>query len=277
MKFQVETITPQLAENILATNHQKQRNASASHVLHLANQIASGQWVMNGEPIIIDDSGNLLDGQHRMMAVIQAQKPVEMLVVRGMTPCALPTINTGKPRSPGDTLRMSGKTNANDLAACLAGVWNYRRALKVEIRKDGVLIGTGGSLNSYLRQSRPEMLDEYEKNSDIYDIACRIGMSCGPMVGRSTVSTVAALAIMDGSRGLEWVKSFWESVASGLDLTSTSPAYHLRERLIANRNARQKFSKNHALLLCAKAWNFCAMEKPCKLLRLTDERVFPIL
>ena len=82
MKTSIETITPQLAKDILANNNLN-RNINATIVGHYADAISRGQWELNGEAIKIAHDGRLLDGQHRLMAVIKSDTPITTLVIRG--------------------------------------------------------------------------------------------------------------------------------------------------------------------------------------------------
>lgn len=276
MKATVEKITPEMAKSYLEKNHSKQRNTSPTHALHLAQQMKAGQWMMNGEPIIMDENDGILDGQHRLIAIVHAGVAVEMMVVRGVSPDAFMTIDRGKPRSNGNIFAIAGIKNYNSAAACVSGVWNYRRALKVEIKRESQESLFGGSLNTYLRPSSQDMLDEYHRNESQYSLAVALADKTRNLINKSSGSMIAGMALLDGKMGEEWVRLFWDQFASGLDLSPTNPIYHLRERLIKNKSEKCKFSVNHAALLCGKAWNLFAREKECKALRIDTEKVFPI-
>lgn len=84
----VETITPAMAEEYLRHNeHNPRKSASRRQVESYARDMAAGKWFINGEPIVFDANGDLKNGQHRLMAIVKANVPVEMYVVRGVDPC----------------------------------------------------------------------------------------------------------------------------------------------------------------------------------------------
>jgi hypothetical protein len=273
----IEMITPEIASRLLSRNHSAQRNVSVAHVTNLSNQMKGGLWKTNGESIIIDHQGNIIDGQHRLRAIVMSGVTVEFLIVRGVDPECFTTIDGGMKRTCGQIFTIAGVSDGNNFAACANGVINYRRAVDVEIKEKGGRIIKGGSLSTWLRPSPQEVMDEYLAHEMEYGDAVKIARKVRHMISISASGTIAALALIDGKMGREWVSSFWEAVATGENLTSQSPAYHLRERHIANKAVRHKFSVNHSILLCAKAWNLYASEKSCKILRLQDERAFPIL
>jgi hypothetical protein len=270
MKTEVIRITPDMAKAWIKKNHNRQRNISPGHVQHLAQQMTAGQWQLNGEPIILDQDSNLLDGQHRLSAIIQSGIPCEMLVVFGIPSESFPTIDAGKTRSASNVLAIHGAKNYTLIASTLYGVWNYRRALAA----NG---GKGGSLNSHLRPSRRDVLEEYEANSESYQHAAHLAMKCKGLVGTGPTSIVAAVAILDGQQSLELVNYFFELTGTGVNISINSPVYRLRERFIKNKGSMSKLSSNHLVLLTAKAWNLFARDIPCGVLRLDSEIAFPIL
>lgn len=84
LKMTVETITPEKAAEYLKANTNNYRKLSRSIVTRYADDIRSGKWELNGEPIVFDENGLLKDGQHRLAAVMMAKKNVKMTVVRGV-------------------------------------------------------------------------------------------------------------------------------------------------------------------------------------------------
>jgi hypothetical protein len=95
-------------------------------VSRLQLDILQDRFVLNGEPFIIGSNGQLLDGMHRAYAIYGADRPVQSLVVRGVDPAVFATINTGKPRSFSDMIKIQngsmGKWNLPRLAAIVASM-----------------------------------------------------------------------------------------------------------------------------------------------------------
>ena len=83
----VETITPAMAEEYLRHNeHNPRKRPNRKVIDSYAQDMKTGNWFINGEPIVFDANGDLKNGQHRLMAIIKANVPIEMLVVRGVDP-----------------------------------------------------------------------------------------------------------------------------------------------------------------------------------------------
>lgn len=107
----VVTLTPEDAAHLLESN-QSNRPLNQQHVNRIAAQIRSGKWRFNGDTIKISNNNDILDGQHRLWAIISAELPVETILVRGIEQDAFATIDTlRKPRSGSDVLALLGVSN----------------------------------------------------------------------------------------------------------------------------------------------------------------------
>ena len=84
MEWKLEKITPAKARDILRHN-KVNRNLNKGTVIAYAEDIKNNRWDTNTTACIaISDSGELKDGQHRLSAIIMADKPVLMWVCRGV-------------------------------------------------------------------------------------------------------------------------------------------------------------------------------------------------
>lgn len=104
-------MTPEMAVEFLEAN-QNNRPLNHQHVDRIANQITSGKWKFNGDTIKLATNRDILDGQHRLWAIVEAKQAVETAVVYDIDPEAFSTIDTlRKPRSGADVLAMHGVTH----------------------------------------------------------------------------------------------------------------------------------------------------------------------
>lgn len=84
MEFKLESITPAKAVEYLKHNTNNYRKLSRAKYKQYAEDMRNGKWQANGEPIIFGEDGILKDGQHRLAAIIDSKKTVQMAVVRGV-------------------------------------------------------------------------------------------------------------------------------------------------------------------------------------------------
>ncbi len=95
----IESISPQQAEAYLAHNS-RNRKIVAAHVDAIARDIRAGNWMMNAQPICFSRSGRLLNGQHRLSAVLQAGEAIEVPVMRGLPEEAYATYDIHAKKGP---------------------------------------------------------------------------------------------------------------------------------------------------------------------------------
>lgn len=82
MKIGIKTFTPEIASDILANhNGQNIRKIRRSVAEKYARDMASGAWKYTWDCIAFDKDGNLLNGQHRMQAIVMSGCTVDMLVI----------------------------------------------------------------------------------------------------------------------------------------------------------------------------------------------------
>jgi hypothetical protein len=118
-KVEIKIITPEFAERLLERNTSN-RNLRRDHVNTLARDMSEGAWRLNNDAICIANDGTLLNGQHRLNAIIKAGKPIKMLVAEGFSPETYKVLDGGAKRSVADQLNIT-----NELAATLKLAFNF--------------------------------------------------------------------------------------------------------------------------------------------------------
>lgn len=118
-------MTPIVAREILQTNTKGQRTISAATVERYASDMTTDDWIFNGAPILISSNNELIDGQHRLTAIVESNTPQMLLVVAGVDASAMATIDAGRKRSYADILKMRKFANHAIVAALTARVWQW--------------------------------------------------------------------------------------------------------------------------------------------------------
>ena len=85
LRLSLEKVTPDTAQMWL-TKMPKNRNIRPGDVARYARDMSSGKWGLAGDPVRFDKDGNLIDGQHRLQAIIRSDTTQEMVVIRGLSP-----------------------------------------------------------------------------------------------------------------------------------------------------------------------------------------------
>ena len=99
----IETITPSLASSYLEFNSNN-RPLRYSHIRSMAYDMKNGDWQVTHQGIAFDSTGRLIDGQHRLHAIIEAGVAIQMPVTRGCSAASFSIIDRGANRSTADVL-----------------------------------------------------------------------------------------------------------------------------------------------------------------------------
>jgi hypothetical protein len=98
IKTEMVFVTPEMAKQFLEKNDIN-RNVIKSHVNEIAQAILDGDWKPHHQGIAFSESGSLLDGQHRLLAVEKANSGVWMQVNRDVPPESFFYIDVCKQRT----------------------------------------------------------------------------------------------------------------------------------------------------------------------------------
>lgn len=111
-------ISPAAAEEILRNRNAKNRRPRVRHASHLAGVMAAGEW-NSSQPhgLVFSRHGDLIDGQHRLMAVVASGVTVVMYVTGGADPEVREYIDTGVPRRLEDLMQFHDDAKLNQYCA----------------------------------------------------------------------------------------------------------------------------------------------------------------
>src|ERR1043165_2466665 len=126
MYSQEETITPAIAKKYLALNIENNRNVSQGVIDTYASDMEDELWISDtGDNIKFNTKGQLVDGQQRLLAVIQANVPVKMWVAYDVSNDAFPVIDTGRSRTFAHTLKFEDAVNPNRTGAIVKWIYMF--------------------------------------------------------------------------------------------------------------------------------------------------------
>lgn len=144
VQTRVVLMTPEMAAALLERNTDN-RHVRKPHVKYLAGIIERGEWILTNQGVGISKSGRLLDGQHRLMAIVMADKPVNIQVTEGLDDEAYMAIDTGITRSGTDVTKLPQKlvavlrrgyiAHAVDVGSPKVSAQEYHKLLNTEFGK----------------------------------------------------------------------------------------------------------------------------------------------
>jgi len=237
-------VTPELAKLWLGLNP-RNRPLAEANVLEYKKRMRNREWVLNGQALIFSSDGLLLDGQHRLAAVVRYGKPVKFDVRFGVDPTAFSTLDDGSRRKAADVLAIENIPNYSNAASAIGYI-------------NGLLMNTKSRhMSRHKRMSNQKVLEWYQNHPEIADFVL-LGLKWYDASARIlSASKFAAYAYVFSLVDAEKAMKFLNQLAFGTNLSLNSSVYHLRNRLL-----RSKFDKHNRLAsateraLIIKAFNF---------------------
>lgn len=248
----IVTITPNDAAELLAAN-ENNRTLSEATVEKYAADMKAGKWAFNGESIIIADDGQLNDGQHRCQASVIANTAFDAVVVYGVERESRTTVDQGKVRGAGNYLSMEGVANGNNIAALSRMMIAYDRS-------------KGRSINATGRVSNAAIMDYAHAHSA--ELAEAVTWAAkGSATARHMASRTMFAFWYHLLSELRGGQEYCNRVLFGEGLTSSDPAYRVRDRLAGLGRA----SRNDRTEVFLRGWCFHRDGKPMQLVKIMGE------
>ena len=241
---EITTITPAEATNWLRANC-KNRPVRKAHVEFLAREMKGGNWRVNGQPIIIADNEQVLDGQHRLLAIIEAGIPIKTMVTYGIAEDAFSTIDTGAVRSSADALCLHFQEYPHYVVKAVAGAVYWLKMLE-----RGVLHRGGGKIsNTEVIHYARDHLSMFERATTLLHY---------PKENRPlSIALGTALFEYLARKNEEKAEEFFERVYTGENLERHDVEYVLRAAFQADaQRVSSKLQPSIKARMTIKAWNW---------------------
>lgn len=257
-RVEIVQVTPELAAQWLETmghdasgGHRVQRRERKRKTEEFAAAMSRGEWRLNFESIKFsvdparfgDERQHLIDGQHRLRAIVMSGVTVPLVVGWGAPPRAEETVDTGTKRSVADMLVMNGKTDANNLAAALRWTFRYLRHRDMRPHRD--------------KETVQQLLAFLEGHPGL-EQAVSVSHRTDVAIFGAPRSLVAALYYLTGMINPADRDAFFEGVASGVGLERTDPRWVLRQWCMRSVQISTGRKRPRTWLIGAvmiKAWN----------------------
>lgn len=241
MKTTLEKITPKIAQEYLQkVDPAHQRKLIVSRAQAFAREMTAGHWFQNHQGIAFDEHGRLIDGQHRLQAIILSGVTLVMLVTRGIAAemvngvrlFAIDTIDVGYKRQTGEQLALrNGIKDASRVAAATRAVLYWA----TNLTKNTTPIAL-------------EILELYPSIKKLATLSANKNYRIlnGPLVGCFSVAVKSFPYLLS---------EFVEPFLSGANLSKGSPALMLRNIVLNNSSGSGGVGRSNYLI----AWSFNAL------------------
>lgn len=260
--FDLVTVTPEMAAQWLS-DQVPNRSLSHAGVGKIASDMANGRWRATPQAIMFNAAGALIDGQHRLAAVVLSGVTVDMWVARNVPDEDRDHLDQGTIRQAKDFLQMEGKAHATILQAAARLVISFERAPHLVWNSKAVPISTA------------EILADVDVDEAHYAAArqARAVMRVVPPRSHAKQSTYAALSVIVARHSrfaTEW-DTFHDGMITGANLGLGDPRLLLR----APSLSRAFGGGQGSLMGCLRAWNAYVRGEELRMIKISP-RYLPL-
>lgn len=241
-------VTPRMAATWLRQVPERQRNVRQAQVTQWAREMAEGRWVytLAGTPLAFNTRSEMIQGQHRLHAVIRSKTTQYFDVVFDVPDEVVFNLDIGIKRSPGDILTMAGFKNATNVSTLIGNYHWYEADFQ-------------GSPNAL---TPTEMRLFAEKHDALLQDAVQSGRRARNDEPRLNLAGLSAAMFAIRLHGADdaLIKPFEHILATGISPIENHPAARLRKKL-ARMGDRDRSGNVHRVLsrdticLFLVAWN----------------------
>lgn len=231
LRIAVELVTPERAKELLSLNSNN-RDINAGNVAKLSRYLADGDFIFNGDTVCVSEDDVLLDGQHRLMAIEASGIAAPCIIVTGIDPKALATIDQNAPRNLSAVLKLQNVDlrNSTIIGSVARLVVLYSdRPHRNALSSDRIFLADYVKENVDTLNAVASMVKGHNDRANRLGFRHRDGRAA---VSPAVLGTIA-FYLVTGGASLENVSEFFQRIIEGTPDTRTPKLFlAARSRLV---------------------------------------------
>lgn len=256
---EIVRITPALAFALLEGNTGNRKLRPGKVALY-ADFMRAGKFLLNGEAICISSDGEMLNGQHRLTAIVESGCTIETVVVFGLDPAVKDTYDTGTKRSYSDNLHIHGLANTSQLASTISWCQRYENGSRLSTNNKSSGNVLYADLNAWL-----------DENPGVIEVVNWVKVCKFPV--RKGITATMLSGLIFEAKGLEdKAKEFVELYVSRVGLTENHPVLKLMNWMDARQGLQKKVEPVIYNVALVKAFNAFAQGKTLQKIHVAPKR-----
>lgn len=243
IEFKKQLITPTIAKQLLEQNTIN-RNVKQPVVDLYSRQMANGEWREDtGEVIKISETNKILDGQHRLLAIVKSNVAINLHIAYNVNDSVFSVLDTGSRRNTTDTFKVAGIKQENTIPSIIS-MYN----LLLNNRRTGVHVNN--------KSTNSELLEQYYQDPEFWQNIAKeshnMYLSYAKILHPSYIGGFYAfLNKLDSEKATQ----FMQQLTTGINITNNSVAL-LRNKFMQDKMSIRKMNQTLKIALTIKAWNF---------------------
>jgi hypothetical protein len=264
LQFQKVLITPAIAKQYLEANIANRR-IKEPMVLRYANDMRNGKWKENtAEVISISKSGIILNGQHRLHAIIKANVSIFFHVAFNLEDNVFDVLDTGTVRNATDTFKIKNIKQENVLPSIIS-MYNL------------LVLGKKAGVQNNHKSTNSALLEQYYLDENFWQNIAKQShlwyLAYAKVLPPSFLGGFYAYFLKLNENKAE---DFMTQLATGIGIKNNSVGL-LRNKLMQDRMSPRKMPATLKMALIIKGWNLFIKNETVKILKFdTVKEEFPI-
>lgn len=258
LTIEVKEVTPEVAKDILENHNNLNRHRNKAHVKALLNNMKQGTWRFNGDTIRFDKDGELIDGQHRLAALVEFGNPLPMIVISGFDKDTLKTIDQEvKPRNLSDLFKIDGVKEGNNVAAIISRYF-VMKSSHTFIDSKRYARSAGSSISSDIRRgfTVDERYNEYYAHTVFYDdvvVYARRAYNRTHLLKLSEIGSIYAYLYFEKHHSDDEIQGFFNRLC--FSENDNEVINKFRDKLIRDKDSKTPMMPSYKSALLTKTWN----------------------
>ncbi|HEY0889433.1 MAG TPA: hypothetical protein VGE38_07475 [Nocardioides sp.] len=253
-------VDPTTAQRWLNEN-KVNRSLRVAKVNQFANDMAAGRWSLSNDAICFAPDGTLLNGQHRLHAIVKSGVTITMLTIRNMPPESMKSMDIGTSRTAADALGFAGEKSAHLLAASgkLAIVYSDGRIYK----------------DSKAQAVSPTEIQEFVDAHPLIRHSVSFVAGVKSKIDAAPSVLAAAHWIISEAAGAPVADHYLHQLAYRTGEPAGSAVLAVDSRLRQLRHKRSQYAQRAYLALLIKGWNYYARDGRITSLQISTSAKIP--
>lgn len=227
-------VTPEIALKWLESNT-RNRKLYQNVVERYAADMKAGRWLITGDAIQFDTGGAIINGQHRLWAVVESGTPAHLMVAFGLPPESVAVLDDHLKRNLADVAKLSSGR----------AVTNKHTGIANMLIQSSIASTREDAKAAFRRVTRQQQLDTLERHFDAIEFAARECMGTDSIRGITVASVMTPLARAYYSQDRERLKQFGKVLTTGImEGKDDAAAVVLRNLLVRASHASSRIMRD---------------------------------
>jgi hypothetical protein len=245
------------------------RPFNEAYARHLAAEMLAGRWHLTHQGVAVGTDGKLVDGQHRLSAIVYAAEMeptirIPMMVTTGVDPATFLAVDTGRKRTAADMLGIQGHKNRTTLAAVLKLIYCWDTTRNGSWHKVTVS-------NELLEQ----VYVAHPGASASTEVAQQLSKGARLLPGAAGLAHYVVESAQVTQIGHDLHDRFVTGLATGASLPDGDPRLALRNTIANLRASRRAMNAQMHVAMYIKAWNLWVAERTRQTIAWRDNESMP--